>query len=48
MQLRQILFNLVSNAAKFTERGTIALHAFREGAGIAESVVFEVRTPASA
>ena len=31
-KLRQCLFNLVSNAAKFTEAGQITLHARRDGA----------------
>ena len=38
VKLRQCLFNLVSNAAKFTEGGTITLRAVRDG----DSVVFEV------
>ena len=38
VKLRQCLFNLVSNAAKFTESGTITLRAVRDGA----DVVFDV------
>jgi signal transduction histidine kinase len=32
-KLRQTLFNLLSNASKFTERGTIALHVARHSNG---------------
>ena len=41
-KLRQILFNLLGNAAKFTERGSILLHARRRYEGDAECMVFEV------
>jgi hypothetical protein len=39
-KVRQVLFNLLSNACKFTERGTVSLAA-RPGAG-APSMIFEV------
>ena len=43
MKLRQCLFNLVSNAAKFTERGMITLAVTREWHGDQEWVLFAVR-----
>ena len=41
-KLRQTLFNLLSNAAKFTEEGTITLSARRETASDGERLVFAV------
>jgi signal transduction histidine kinase len=38
-----MLLNLLANAAKFTENGTLALEVSREGSGDGEEVLFRVR-----
>jgi signal transduction histidine kinase/CheY-like chemotaxis protein len=42
-KVRQTVFNLLSNACKFTERGTVSLQVSREVEGEAEWIVFAVR-----
>lgn len=42
-RVRQVLANLISNAAKFTREGDIALTARRERRGGRECIVFDVR-----
>ncbi len=42
-KVRQILFNLLSNACKFTEKGSVVLEATRETAAGLEHVIFRVR-----
>jgi GAF domain-containing protein/CheY-like chemotaxis protein len=41
-KVRQALFNLLSNACKFTERGTVALSVAREATDGADRLVFSV------
>jgi signal transduction histidine kinase/CheY-like chemotaxis protein len=41
-KVRQSLFNLLSNACKFTERGTVALAVAREGDDVGEWITFAV------
>src|SRR5262249_21498155 len=41
-KVRQALFNLVSNACKFTERGVIGIRVVREAAAGREWVLFDV------
>jgi DNA-binding response OmpR family regulator len=41
-KIRQMLFNLISNAAKFTERGTITLGVHREASDDGDRITFTV------
>jgi signal transduction histidine kinase/CheY-like chemotaxis protein len=41
-KLRQTLYNLLSNACKFTQDGSVELRVKREGVGAAEMISFEV------
>ncbi len=42
-KVRQVLLNLLSNACKFTEHGTVSLNVERESAADTASIVFTVR-----
>ena len=42
VKTKQVLFNLLSNAAKFTEDGTISLVVHRSGGGVGATMVFAV------
>ncbi len=42
-RVRQVLFNLLSNASKFTERGTVSLDARSELVGSVDWMIFDVR-----
>ncbi len=42
-RVRQVLFNLLGNASKFTENGTVTLELARETQGEREWIVFRVR-----
>ena len=42
-KVRQVLFNLLSNACRFTEHGTVAMHVVRESSGEADWLLFRVR-----
>ncbi|HUS17056.1 MAG TPA: response regulator [Chloroflexia bacterium] len=41
-KVRQVLLNLLSNAAKFTEQGTVTLEAAREGAAAGGRIILRV------
>jgi len=42
-KVRQVLFNLLSNSCKFTEKGTIGLEAVRAAEGGRDWVIFRIR-----
>jgi len=42
-KVRQVLFNLLSNACRFTEHGTVAMHVVCESSGEADWLLFRVR-----